>query len=116
MTVGSRLSRELIEAPVRSPATVAAVGEAIWLYLRFVSLATTSGHACRARTSLARDLGTAEDQIDRWVAALVEASLISIVSPGPFLVIKLTMWSSSDTLSAVEGPESAASAGSQENN
>jgi hypothetical protein len=105
--VTGRIPRDLVEAPVRSPETVRAIGDAIWLYLRFLSLATTSGHACRAQALLARDLGTTVEQVDRWLATLVEALLISVVSPGPFLVVKLSLWPSSDMASEKEHGESA---------
>jgi hypothetical protein len=90
------LARTLADAPFTSPDMVAKIGDGIWLYVRCLSLATASGHVCRARVSLARDLGVPEEQVDRWVATLVDARLVALVSTGPFLVLKLSFWSTSE--------------------
>ncbi len=100
---GSRVER-LLHAPLALDRARASLGDALWLYVRCLALATTSGHACRTRALLAGDLGTVEEEIDRWVSVLVDAHLVSVVSPAPFLVLKLSFWSGSPLDSDREEP------------
>lgn len=93
-------ARSLLNAVLAVPAPRSALGESVWLYLRCLTLATVSGHACRARARLAQDLQVTEPDIDRWMEQLARADLVRVMTPPPYLVLKLTAWSSSDSRAA----------------
>src|ERR1051326_6517264 len=101
-------ARTLLAAPLAVPGAVTTLGDGLWLYIRLLTLATASGHACRARSRLARDLAVNEGQIDLWLGRLVDARLVFLVAPAPYLVLKLAFWSGSDPVpdhpNAVSGP------------
>jgi hypothetical protein len=82
-------------APLGIACPVVTLGPAIWLYLAFVAAAGTTGRVIRIRSRLASDLGVSESDIDGWLTQLLEAGLVTVQSPLPFLVLTLRFWSGS---------------------
>jgi hypothetical protein len=87
--------RSAVKAPLGIARPVVTLGPAIWLYLAFIVAAGTSGRVIRTRSRLAKDLAVPESSIDGWLTQLVEAGLVTVQSPLPFLVLTLRFWSGS---------------------
>ncbi len=100
----------LLAAPFAVSEPITTIGDALWLYVALIAHATTSGHVCRARTHLAHDLTVSEDQIDTWLGTLLDARLVSLIAPAPFLVMKLTFWSGSEVSLKEDARENSSSA------
>jgi hypothetical protein len=83
----------LLEAPLAAPHAADRLGRSLWLYLHLVRIANDRGMAIRTRRHLAEDLAVSEDTIDRWVERLVNAELVRVLSPSPYLAIALRFWS-----------------------
>jgi len=105
--------RDVLEAPLAVAHGAERLGRALWLYLVLVLAANHRGIAIRSRDRLARELAVPEAAIDRWVDRLVDAKLIDLRSPSPFLVIQLRFWSRMQPSSAfLRGSAEAAAAAS----
>lgn len=94
------LARSLVAAPFKAEKAQETIGSALWLYVWLVALVNSTGHVCRTTDTLGHDLAVTEDQIDAWLATLVDAGLIRIHTPKPFLVLKLASWPDSDACDA----------------
>ncbi len=84
--------------------------EALRLYVLLVATANNRGLVVRSRARLAQRLGIAEAAIDRALSALVQASLVRILSPSPYLAIALRFWPSKQAQAEIS--KNAAAAGS----
>ena len=62
--------RALLVAPYREKLGREAIGDALWLYAWLVAIVNTSGHVCRARASLAKDVGATDAEIETWLRGL----------------------------------------------
>jgi hypothetical protein len=89
------ISARLVRAALDVPTRTRAIGEAIWLYLHLLLHVGHDGRLCRKSERIAADLSIREAEVETWLARLVEAGLVIILSPSPFLVIKLPLWSGS---------------------
>ena len=94
--VFGQTARNLLEAALVREKPVEQLGNALWLYVRFLTASNYRGLLSRNIDKLAADLSVTTDRIDRWLKRLADAGLIEVQSPPPFLVIKLGMWSDSD--------------------
>lgn len=86
-------ARALLDAPLRVSTPATAVGRALWLYLALLLAANDQGLVIRKRWDLARDLAVPEPTIDAWLARLSTARLVEILSPLPYLTVRLPFWS-----------------------
>jgi hypothetical protein len=91
-----QLARDLLAAPLAVRGGVERIGRALWLYLRLVEIANTSGHICRTLESLARDLAITPERVEDWLRRLEETGLVLVQHPAPYLVLKLRFWSDHD--------------------
>lgn len=83
----------LVRAALDVPQRVTALGPAVWLYLYLLVEVGHDGRLCRQSTRIASDLGVTEPDVASWVTALASAGLIIVLSPSPYLVLKLPLWS-----------------------
>ncbi len=95
-------------AAVRPDGPTPVLGRALRLYLALILAANREGLVIRARKRLADELTVSEHDVDSWFARLSEAKLVRLLSPAPFLAIKLPFWSG-DAPSLVEKPQQSAS-------
>lgn len=86
--IPSRLVRAALDVPGGSEA----IGEAIWLYLYLLIETDQQGRLCRTSDRVAADLSADESEIESWLKRLADAGLVTVLSPAPFLAIKLPMW------------------------
>jgi hypothetical protein len=101
MTIDSSpLASKVVAAPFMLERPIARLGRALWLYLWLVVHANRTGLACRTLSSLAQALDIADSECHLWLERLVDAQLVEVQNPSPYLVIKLRFWSSSDAESA----------------
>lgn len=82
-----------LDAMLDIPRPVDRIGSSAFLYLALIRHAGSHGAVIRTRTRLSRELGVGEDRIDRWLSRLVEAGLLHVQSPLPYLVARLVSWS-----------------------
>src|SRR5262245_51931388 len=82
-----------LAAPFQMQNAPSTLGRALWLYLAFVHAATEQGLVVRTRSRLAKELSVPEPTIDEWAERLRKADLIRVLSPAPYLAIKLRSWS-----------------------
>ena len=87
--IPARLGRAVLDVPDRAHA----VGDAIWLYLYLLLEADHQGRLCRKSERIAADLGVEETEVGVWLKRLVDVGLVTVLSPSPFLVTRLAMWS-----------------------
>jgi len=102
------LEARAVLAAVRPDGPAAVLGRALRLYLALVLAANSHGLVVRTRMRLAGELTVSEHDVDRWLARLSEAHLVRLLSPAPYLAIKLLFWSG-DAASVVEKPQQSAS-------
>jgi hypothetical protein len=86
------MMRALLGAPYRDSHGREAVGDALWLYAWLVAIVNTSGHVCRTRASLAKDIGATDAEIETWIERLEDSKLIQVLTPSPYLALKLRSW------------------------
>ena len=101
----SNQTHALLRAPLDRQGPVATLGRSVWLYLLLVTLANSRGLVLRTRAALAADLDVPEETIESWVARLEHTQLIRLVSPSPYLVLSLRLWSRDDAVVAHADPE-----------
>lgn len=90
---------ELLEAPFRIPNRIARLGPSLWLYVRLITIANSSGRVCRTTNTLAHDMDVAESELGTWVTRLAAAGLLEVQNPAPYLVLKLRLWPSMESKS-----------------
>jgi hypothetical protein len=100
----------LLEAPFTVAQGPSRLGRALWLYLDLVVHVTISGHAWRTQERLTQTLHADTPTIDRWLGRLVDAHLVTVIAPLPYLVVKLPFWPSSAVPNASRQPENSSSA------
>jgi len=93
----------LAEAPFSVPDRVERLGEALWLYSWLALHVNGTGRVCRTSATIERALGVPKDRIDEWLGRLVDARLVHVLHPVPYLVIKLRFWSGSRPDASVSG-------------
>jgi len=84
--------RRLLAAPYRDKRQQENVGGALWLYVWLVAIVNSSGHVCRTRESLAKDIGATDAEIEQWLTQLEATELIQVLTPSPYLALKLCSW------------------------
>ena len=94
----------LVGAALAVPERASRIGPAIWLYLYLLVEVGHQGRLCRQVGGVAADLGVPDTEVDTWLASLSEAGLVTVLSPSPFLVIKLPLWSGNAPQSAANPP------------
>ena len=87
------ISRSVVEAPFLPKDGVQRLGRAVWLYLHLLRIANHRGLALRTWDRLEEELMLPKRTVELWLARLVEAKLVLIESPAPYLVIRLSFWS-----------------------
>lgn len=111
-----QVARGLLAAPFATPRAIERLGTALWLYVWLALEANTSGHVCRTGNTMAGRLGVTATEVEHWLSELVEAKLIEMQTPPPYLVIKLRFWParnfSEGGFEAGNSRESAAASGS----
>lgn len=98
-------ARHVFEAPFRVPDARESVGDALWLYLRLALAANFRGIASRRLDRLAEESNASAVQIEASLSQLASVGLIEILSPAPFLVIKLRSWSGNGFSKRDEAPQ-----------
>jgi hypothetical protein len=88
------------------------IGPALWLYVALLAAANYRGLVVRKTDRLAQDLGVPEQQVQEWLAPLVGTGLIEILSPAPYLAIRLRFWSGVTSSEREKPPESSGETGS----
>jgi hypothetical protein len=83
----------LVSEALDVPECVHAIGEAIWLYLYLLLQVGHDGRLCRQAGRIAADLSGSVAEVETWLTRLVEARLVVILNPSPFLAIRLLLWS-----------------------
>ncbi len=86
-------TRALLGAPLRVGAPTTTLGRAVILYLALVIHANDHGLVIRKSSQLADDLSVPEDAIQAWVTRLSNVKLVEILSPVPYLTVRLGFWS-----------------------
>ncbi len=99
-SIPGRLASAVFEVP--NPEVT--LGPALWLYVYFLSRIGHRGRLCRKSEEIARDLGLAEDEVQARLETLVSVGLVLLLSPAPFLAIKLRFWPGSEPDPAAEEP------------
>ncbi len=92
MTHALEQTKTLLGAPLKTKTPATTLGRAALLYLALVVAANSEGLVIRRTQQLAQDLAVSEAAIDRWVARLVQAKLISVLSASPYLTLRLLFW------------------------
>jgi hypothetical protein len=88
-----RVPIRALDAALDIPRPVDRIGNCLFLYLALIRHAGSHGAVIRTRTRLSQELGVAEDRIDRWLSRLVDAGLVRVQSPLPYLVAHFVSWS-----------------------
>ena len=81
--------------PLRITHGAQQLGRALWLYLLLLRHANEHGLVVRSRAHLANDLTVSESTIDEWLDRLMNAKLVRVLSPSPYLALRLDLWSGS---------------------
>lgn len=94
MTSGPCLPQRPLKAAIELPDGPRKLGRSLWLYVVMILEAGSHGTVIRTRTRLSEDLSVPEHRVDAWLERLVEAGLVKVVSPAPYLVVRVDSWSS----------------------
>ncbi len=86
------IPRETISALLDHKDAVRRLGRASWLYLDLLRHATHDGLVIRKTAQLAQDLSVAESDVATWLSRLTDAKLLRVLSPSPFLTVRLCFW------------------------
>lgn len=90
------LARRVVAAPLAVEDAVNRLGRSLWLHLYLVNVANHTGRACRNVEKVAADLKVGKEKIEKWLSRLVDTKLVDVISPSPFLVLKLRSWPGSE--------------------
>ena len=104
MTALDPETRALLQAPLDGIHGPARLGGSVLLYIALILAANDQGLVIRTVTQFARDLSVPESEINAWVARLANAKLIQLLSPSPYLAIRLRFWSA-EGFPVAENPE-----------
>jgi len=85
--------RTVLTAPFLDGQGARSLGRALWLYLHIVLEVDRRGLFIRRLGRIVTALGVGEAEVQQWLDRLSQGRLIEILSPAPFLVIKLRSWS-----------------------
>lgn len=102
------LALKAIEAPLRVPEGRDRVGDALWLYLFLASVASYRGTVCTRPEKATQVLAVDDAQLGNWLAALEKSGLVRVISPAPFLVIRLLAYSDRESVTAATPSDSRA--------
>ena len=80
------------------------LGSALWLYIHIVLEVDQRGLFIRRLGRIVTVLGVDEAEVQGWLDRLSQARLIEVLSPAPFLVIRLCSWSGSNPSQAADPP------------
>jgi len=101
----------LVSAALDVPERVNVLGPAIWLYCYLLITVGHDGRLCRQAGRIAADLSASAAEVETWLTRLVEARLVAILNPSPFLAIRLPLWSGSGHRQVVNGAVNGGSSG-----
>ncbi len=82
-----------LDAVIAVPNGVQSIGRALWLYVALMRHASYGGTVIRTQERLVDELGVSESEIAAWLSRLIEAKLVRVQSPFPYLVARLRSWS-----------------------
>lgn len=110
---GSRdwIASRLLSAALDVPERVNVLGPAIWLYCYLLVTVGHDGRLCRQAGRIAADLSASAADVETWLTRLVEARLVAVLNPSPFLAIRLPLWSGNGHRQTVDGAENSGPSG-----
>jgi len=103
--------RAALAAPFLDGQGVRRLGRALWLYLHIVLEVDQRGLFIRHLAKMVTALGVSEPEAQEWLDRLSKSRLIEVLSPPPFLVIKLRSWSNSNHSEQANPPASSSQNG-----